>query len=73
MVREGQVDEFLQESGTKIKSNAAQMERQIVASFAEISNPGIWVFMEKLNDMIKIYGRTEAICFDKNNIYLIAG
>ena len=73
VVREGQVDEFLQESGTKIKSNAAQMERQIVASFAEISNPGIWVFMEKLNDMIKIYGRTEAICFDKNNIYLIAG
>ena len=73
VVREGQVDEFLQESGTKIKSNAAQLERQIVASFAEISNPGIWVFMEKLNDMIKIYGRTEAICFDNKNIYLIAG
>ena len=73
VVREGQVDEFLQESGTKIKSNAAQLERQIVASFAEISNPGIWVFMEKLNDMIRIYGRTEAICFDKKNIYLIAG
>ena len=73
VVREGQVDEFLQESGTKIKSNAAQMERQIVASFAKISNPGIWVFMEKLNDMIKIYGRTETICFDQKNIYLIAG
>lgn len=39
----------------------------------EMLDPGIWVFMEKLNDMIKIYGRTEAICFDKNNIYLIAG
>ena len=72
VVREGQVDEFLLESGTKIKSNAVQLERQIVASFAEISNPGIWVFMEKLNDLIRIYGRTETICFDHENIYLIA-
>ena len=72
-IREGQVDEFLQESGAKMQSNADRMERKVIEAFAEISNPGVWVFVEKLNDMIQIYGRTTEICFDDKQIYLIAG
>lgn len=72
-VRDGQVDEYLLESGSKIQRNAARIERKAVEAFAEISNPGVWVFVEKLNDMIQIYGRTEQICFDDKQIYLIAG
>ena len=40
---------------------------------AEISNPEIWVFIEKLNDLIQIYCKTEEIYFDDKNIYLLAG
>lgn len=72
-IREGQVDEFLQESGAKMQNNADRMERKVIEAFAEISNPGVWVFVEKLNDMIQIYGRTTEICFDDKQIYLIAG
>ena len=72
-IREGQVDEFLQESGAKMQSNADRIERKVIEAFAEISNPGVWVFVEKLNDMIQIYGRTTEICFDDKQIYLIAG
>lgn len=72
-IREGQVDEFLLESGTKMQSNANCIERNVIESFAEISNPGVWVFVEKLDDMIQIYARTTEICFDDTQIYLIAG
>lgn len=72
-IRAGQVDEFLQESGAKMQNNADRMERRVIEAFAEISNPGVWVFVEKLNDMIQIYGRTTEICFDDKQIYLIAG
>lgn len=72
-IRDGQVDEFLLKSGTKMRGSAEKMERKAIESFAEMSNPGVWVFVEKLNDMIQIYNHTESICFDENNIYLIAG
>ena len=36
--------------------------------FAEISNPGIRVFIEKLENMIQIYGHTTEICFDEKKI-----
>ena len=71
-IREGQVDEFLQERGDKMQSNATRIERQVIESFAEISNPGVWMFVEKLEDLIQIYGRTSEICFDNKHIYLIA-
>lgn len=72
-IRNGQVDEFLLESGKRMQSSADRIERTTVESFAEISNPGVWVFLEKLNDMIQIYGHTDGICFDEKNVYLIAG
>ena len=72
-IREGQVDEFLLESGTKMQGNADQIERKVIESFAEISNPGVAVFVEKLDDMIQIYGHTARICFDDKHLYLVAG
>ena len=72
-IRDGQVDEFLQERGEKMHSNATRIERQVIEAFAEISNPGVWMFVEKLEDLIQIYGRTTEICFDEKQVYLIAG
>ena len=73
LVKEGQVDEFLQDSGQHIKSNAKELEMSAIATFAEISNPETRVFVDRMDDMIQIYNRTEKICFDDKNIYLIAG
>lgn len=73
VVKEGQVDEFLQESGSQLKDSAANTERDLLKSFAEISNPETNVFIEKMKDMIRIYGHTKEIYFDDKKIYLVAG
>lgn len=72
-IKDGQVDEFLQDSGERLKNNAVGMERNVVKAFAEISNPGTGVFTEKMRDMILIYNHTAEICFDDKQIYLVAG
>lgn len=72
LIKEGPVDEFLQDSGTYLKKNAIGMEKEVVYRFASISNPGIRVFMDKMDDMIQIYNHTKQICFDDKRIYLIA-
>lgn len=72
-VKEGLVDEFLQDSGKHIKSNAKEIEVSAITAFAEISNPETHVFTDTMEDMILIYNHTERICFDDKKIYLIAG
>ena len=71
-IRDGHVDEFLQGSGARLKDSAADMERNVLNVFAEISNPGTGVFMEKMRDMILIYNHTSEICFDAKQIYLVS-
>lgn len=73
LVKEGRVDEFLQDSGKHIKSNAKEIEASAITAFAKISNPETRVFIDKMEDMIRIYNHTEKICFDDKKIYLIAG
>lgn len=72
LVKEGQVDEFLLDSGKNIKSNAKEIEINAITAFAQISNPETRVFIDKMEDMIWIYNHTQRICFDDKNIYLIA-
>ena len=73
IIRNGPVDEFLQDSGEQMKKDAAVIEKKVVELFAAISNPGTAIFIEKMNDMIQIYGHTEEIYFDNKQIYLVAG
>ena len=73
VVKEGTVDEFLQDRGVKLKENAIGMEKSVVEDFSKLSNPGTRVFVEKMDDMIQIYNHTSKICFDDKKIYLIAG
>jgi len=72
-IKDGQADEFLQNNGARLKNNAVDMERNVVKAFAEISNPGTGIFTEKMRDMILIYNYTSEICFDNEQIYLVAG
>lgn len=72
VIKEGPVDEFLQDSGKQMKKSAVQLEKKVVEAFAEISNPGVSIFTEKMNDMIQIFGHTKDIFFDDKQIYLVA-
>lgn len=70
LIKEGNVDEFLQDSGAKMKALAAKKEQSSVETFAAISNPFTNVFTEKMSDLIMIYNHTGDIYFDKEKIYL---
>lgn len=72
LVKEGPVDEFLQNGGANLKKNAIGMEKQAVHQFAALNNSGAHIFVNKMEDMIQIYNHTERICFDDKQIYLVA-
>lgn len=72
LVKEGPVDEFLQNGGTHLKKNAIGMEKQAVHQFAALNNSGTHIFVNKMEDMIQIYNHTDRICFDDKQIYLVA-
>ena len=46
VVKEGQVDEFLQDGGAHLKENAQDMQKNILESFATLHNPGTGVFIK---------------------------
>lgn len=71
-IKDGQIDERLQEAGEHVSDKAKEIETDSIAAFAEMSNPGTSLFTEKMDDLIFVYNQTTDICFDSNNIYLIA-
>lgn len=72
VVKEGPIDEFLQDTGDKLCLNASGIETKAVKEFASLGNPETRVFVEKMEELIQIYNHTSQICFDKDKIYLIA-
>ncbi|MCI8893916.1 MAG: hypothetical protein HFI42_08680 [Lachnospiraceae bacterium] len=72
IVREGRVDELLQESGARLRENAEGVGQDVLAAFAANNNPGTRVFIDKMKDMIQIYNHTSNIFFDEKQIYLVA-
>ena len=73
VIKEGPVDEFLQDSGTHLSENARGIEDGTIRAFGEICSPKTHVFVERMEDMIQIYNHTSQICFDDKRIYLVAG
>lgn len=72
VVSKGPLDEFLQDRGPHLTNGMDAIEREVIVSFAAISNPGTGVFLDKMKDMIQIYNHTSKICFDDKQIYLVA-
>lgn len=72
LVKEGPVDEFLQDNGAQLEHTADNFRIEAVKAFAKLNNPNTAVFTEKMKDIIQIYNHTSEICFDDEKIYLIA-
>lgn len=70
-IKEGPVDKFLVDQGSHMKKIAHSMQVQSIKEFAEISNPQTGVFVDRLEDVIRIFNHTDQICFDRENIYLM--
>ena len=70
-VKNAQADKFLIDQGGKMKSDAQNISKDVIASFAEVSNPSTAGFVSRLEDMNNIYNHTREICIVDENIYLI--
>ncbi len=71
-IKDGQIDERLQETGELVSEKAKAIESDSIFAFSEMSNPGTILFTDKMDDMIFVYNHATDICFDNENIYLIA-
>lgn len=63
-IKGGAIDGRLQEEGKKLKESASNSVQSLLASFAKISDPGVEMFTEKMQDLILIYNHTDEIYFD---------
>lgn len=71
LIKDGSVDEFLQDKGNNLENVSLEMKDKTIHQFSTIGNPETRVFVEKMEDMINIYNNTAQICFDKEKIYLV--
>lgn len=71
VIKNGPVDEFLQESGEALKEDTRLQADEAVKAFARLSNPKTSIFSGNMQEIIDIYNKTEEICFDNDNIYLL--
>lgn len=71
-IKDGQIDERLQEAGEHIGNKAKAIETDSIITFAKMSNPGVNIFTEKMDDLNLIFNHTTGLCFDNSNIYLIS-
>lgn len=72
VIKRGPVDELLLDGGAQLQKNVLGAEKEVISSFAAISNPGTGVFLEKMRDLIQIYNHTSEIYFDDEKIYLVS-
>ena len=72
-VKNGRVDDFLIDSGKKLHGDAQKVSREVIESFAEVSDPNTAGFLRRLEDINFIYNKTTGICFDREKLYIVAG
>ena len=73
VVKEASVDEFLQGSGEQLHHRSDDLKKKAVEAFAEISDPGVRIFTEQMDELIQIYSHTQEIYIDRDYIHLVAG
>lgn len=71
-IRDGQADEYLQDKGISIKKSVEESQKELLGTFSMVSNPNTRGLLNNLKDMAQIYNHTQAMCFDKNYVYLLS-
>ena len=70
-LKEGQVDEWLIDSGKSLQNAGRNMKKQSAAMFETIEESGTQVFVSRFEEINRIYNHTDSIYFDKEKIYLL--
>lgn len=73
LVKDGTVDEWLVESGSRLQETGQDMKKKATQQFEVISDAGTDTFVKRFEEMNRIYNHTSTICFDNERIYLVEG
>jgi hypothetical protein len=72
VIKEGPVDEFLQESGSKIVKEAHSINSAELKQLSNLRNPNTGVFTDRMQDMIQIFNKTTDVYIDHEKVYLVS-
>lgn len=72
VVKNKSADEFLIKQGKTIIASAEDMKKGAAGSFAALGNPNTSPLLSSLKDLDRICNHTSAICFDRENVYLLS-
>ena len=70
-LKDGQIDEWLIDSGKSLQNAGQNMKKQSADMFEAIEESGTQVFVSRFDEINRIYNHTNSIYFDKEKIYLL--
>ncbi len=70
VLKDGQVDEWLADKGTIIKSTSRSIGEKTLTEFSQVEEAGTQIFIENLDLIEKVYNKTKNIYIDRQNVYL---
>jgi hypothetical protein len=70
-LKDGQVDEWLIDSGKSLQNAGRNMKKQSAAMFEAIEESGTQIFVSRFDEINRIYNHTDSIYFDKEKVYLL--
>ncbi len=70
-IKNGLVDEWLMEKGARMKDRSEHLKSNAFNGFDKVSDAGTSTFVERFDEINRIYNHTASICFDYENIYFI--
>lgn len=71
VLKKTSIDEMLTDGGYALNRVSNKLEKKAVNTFTEMKDPETGVFLEKMEDMSRIFNHTERLCFDNEKLYLV--
>lgn len=71
VIKEGLVDEFLDNEGSKIKNKSKGIENKAVDTFEDVKDPNTKMITRSMDDLSLVCNHTTQILVDKDNVYLV--
>ncbi len=69
-IKDTQVDDWLIKKGNYLENTSDETAKKCLRRFAEFGDPGSGLFVERLQQINRIYNQTAAIYIDKDSVYL---
>ena len=70
VISKSQIDETLIEAGDKLGKFGSKRTEQTLKNFVDKQNSSVWVFVENINMINRLYNQPIELMFDQENLYI---